>query len=257
MNDQPRPKKKTQIGAVLWWLLVIACCLWAALEIGKGHIVAAAAFLAAAAVAMPPTRAWASDIAKKRIPNWAFACVPFVLLVIAAGSSGPAGLTSPTTVEPQSAPQETEDVTANTFRFQASYIGAAQPCKDAFQAIVDESVAPAPRLQIMYGLASEAKAQCRGSRAAIRRLKEPEGLEPDARGAFFGALRTCDVAYLNAEQTAEKLMRAIDSSMRPSLVAEYQTAARYAVGGRQACEQEIAQAAEAAIISHRVETATP
>ena len=251
MTEQPQPKNKFQIGQTLWWILVIACCLWAALEIGKAHMLASAAFIAAAAVAMPPTRAWLSSLSGKRVPGWALACLPFVLILVAAGNSGPSGLPQSMTAERPAPPPATEDVTANVLRFQASYIGAAQACKDAFQAIVDESESAGANLQTMYGLASEAKAQCRASRAVIGRIKAPKGLDPDEWAAFSRATGTCDMAYLNAEQTADKLMRAIDSGMRPSLVAEYQTAARFAVGGRQACEREIAHAAEATIIAHR------
>jgi len=251
MTDQPPIKTKSGIGHVLWWLFVVACCLWGALELAKGHMIAAGAFIAAAVAAMPPVRAWLKRISGGRAPGWSFATVPFVFWLLAAGNSGPP--TPPRVATPQqpTVREETVDVVANIVRFQGAYIGASGPCKSAFQAIAEEGQSGAPQAQRLYQMASIAQRLCGDSRYVIGRIELPAGLSKDDLKTFRDVRATCDEAYRLGEQTAAKLKAALDDEMRPSKVAAFQDSAEYAVAVRTSCEAKIGAAVEAAVLVHR------
>lgn len=255
MTDQPPIKTKNRIGHVLWWVLVIACCLWAALELAKGHMIAAGLFVAAAIAAMPPVRSGLKKISGGRVPGWVTASVPFVLWLVAAGNSGPPTL--PRIAPPPSSPirDVPVDVAANIVRFQGAYIGASGPCKSAFQAIADEGRSTAPQAQSLYQMATVAQRLCGDSRYVIGKIQLPDGLSRDERTAFDRARSDCDEAYRLAEETAEKLKAALDNGMRPSKVAAFQQSASYAVDGRTSCEAQIGAAVEAAVTAHRSDAA--
>lgn len=251
MTDQPPVKTPNPVGQVLWWLLVIACCLWAVLELIKGQTIAAGAFAGAAVFATPPSRAWLKQIAGGRIPGWVTATVPFVLLLVAAGNSGPPTLPRAATPPAPSVRNEPVDVVANVVQFQGAYIGASSACKSAFQAIADTSQTRSPQIQDLYELTTVAQRLCRTSRNAIGDIALPAGLSSEERGSFAQARLNCGNAYFLAEQTAGKLKAALDDGLRPSKVAAYGESAKSAVAERTSCETSIAAAVETAVLAHR------
>ncbi len=139
------------------------------------------------------------------------------------------------------------DYAADVTAFSARYAGATNACKAAFQRVSDQANSGSPTAQTLFDLASAAKEQCRATSRAVRQLKNPLPLAHSQYGEFLSVMRTCDIAYIGHETTADHLMKAIDGGFRPALVARYRESANEAAGNRRLCEDGIGSASEATI----------
>lgn len=130
-------------------------------------------------------------------------------------------------------------------RFLSDELSAA--AQRAFTAGSITAIQRNPLLPNSGLVASAAKEQCRASSRAVRQLKNPLPLAHSQYGEFLSVMRTCDIAYIGHETTADHLMKAIDGGFRPALVARYRESANEAAGNRRLCEDGIGSASEATV----------
>jgi hypothetical protein len=241
MTDTTQIKKKAGCLAAFGWLAALVLVGWG-VAAGQNQPLAAALLIGAAILALPPVQRRAAAAMKPGTPRWTLAALPIALAAIGIGWDA---IPNAADVE------EAKDPVASVVRYQARHLGATQSCKEGFQAISDEAQSASPALQRMYDLAAATQRECRAARTALQRIDQPKGLSVSETGQFIEASRTCDLAYLLAEQAADKLKVALDGGMAPSQIAAFREKANEAIGTRQSCDQQIAEAAERAVSAHR------